>query len=163
MSEEAHMLSPLSKKLLDAANVAINDVIKVKEGEKVLIVTNPELDVSTISKALFDASVEAGGETTILVQPTKSQLDFANGSVLGALRTDPDVLISISKEKLREASPSWVPVGVEVVEILSRTELVDPIRESLLPRISLPVSKSLATIHPSWSRPRKIPPPGPGL
>jgi leucyl aminopeptidase (aminopeptidase T) len=100
MSEEKQMLSPISDDLVKAAKVAIYDVVKVKEGDKVLIVTNPELDVSTISKALFDASVEAGGETTIVVQPTKSQLDFANQTVLGALRTDPDVLISISKEKL---------------------------------------------------------------
>ncbi len=100
MSDEAQMLSPLDKELLDAAHVAINNVLEVKEGETVLIVSNPSIDVSTISKALYDASVEAGAETTILFQPTKSQLDFANGSVLGALRTDPDVLISISEEKL---------------------------------------------------------------
>ena len=100
MSDEAQMLSPLDKELLDAAHVAINDVMEVKEGETVLIVSNPSIDVSTISKALYDASVEAGAETTILFQPTKSQLDFANESVLGALRTDPDVLISISEEKL---------------------------------------------------------------
>ncbi|MBN1389947.1 MAG: peptidase M17 [Candidatus Thermoplasmatota archaeon] len=94
------MLSPLPEGLIKAARVAIKDVLKVKTGETVLIVTNTTLDVSMISKALFDASVEAGGETTILVQPTKSQLDLANETVLGALRTDPDILISISEEKL---------------------------------------------------------------
>jgi leucyl aminopeptidase (aminopeptidase T) len=100
MPDPAHMLSPVPKKLMEAAKVAINDVLKVEEGEMVLIVTNPSLDVSTISKALYDASLEAGGETSMVIQPTKSQLDFANESVLGALRTDPDVLISISEEKL---------------------------------------------------------------
>jgi leucyl aminopeptidase (aminopeptidase T) len=100
MPDPAHMLSPVPKKLMEAAKVAINDVLKVEEGEMVLIVTNPSLDVSTISKALYDASLEAGGETSMVIQPTKSQLDFANEIVLGALRTDPDVLISISEEKL---------------------------------------------------------------
>lgn len=100
MSELPQILSPIPKKLIEAAKVAVNDVLAVKEGETVLIMTNPSIDVSTISKALFDSSVEAGGETTMVFQPTKSQLDFANEIVLGALRTDPDVLISISEEKL---------------------------------------------------------------
>jgi leucyl aminopeptidase (aminopeptidase T) len=100
MSDPVHMLSPVPKKIMKAAKVAINDVLKVKEDETVLIVTNPSLDVSTISKALYDASLEAGGETSMVIQPTKSQLDFANESVLGALGTDPDILISISEEKL---------------------------------------------------------------
>ncbi|MGA1866719.1 MAG: aminopeptidase [Thermoplasmatota archaeon] len=89
-----------SEDLEKAANVAINEVLKVKEGEKVLIVTNPSSDVNMISKALFEMSVEAGAETTLMVQPTKSQLDLANETVLGALKTHPDVLISISEEKL---------------------------------------------------------------
>jgi leucyl aminopeptidase (aminopeptidase T) len=100
MSEEAQMLSPIPGRLKEAAEVAVNEVLKVQEGETVLIVTNPTMDVSTISKAVYDASLEAGAETTMVVQPVKSQLDFANESVLGALRTDPDVIISISQEKL---------------------------------------------------------------
>ncbi|MGA1793437.1 MAG: aminopeptidase [Thermoplasmatota archaeon] len=100
MTGVKEMLSPVSERLKKAAEVAINDVLKVREGEKVLIVTNPSIDVSTISKALFDSSRKAGADTTMLVQPVKSQLDFANETVLGSLRTDPDVLISISEEKL---------------------------------------------------------------
>jgi leucyl aminopeptidase (aminopeptidase T) len=94
------MLSPVPERLKKAARVAMNEVMGIKEGETVLIVTNPSLDVATISKALYDASVSLGAETTLIVQPTKSQLDFANEVVLGALRTDPDVLVSISEEKL---------------------------------------------------------------
>ncbi|MBN1539945.1 MAG: peptidase M17 [Candidatus Thermoplasmatota archaeon] len=89
-----------SEDLEKAANVAINEVLKVREGEKVLIVTNPSTDVNVISVALFDMSVRVGAETTLVVQPTKSQLDLANETVLGALKTNPDVLISISEEKL---------------------------------------------------------------
>ena len=100
MSDMPQMLSPVPKKLMEAANLAINNVLEITEGETVLIVTNPSIDVSTIGKALFDASRTAGGETTIVIQPTKSQLDFANEIVLGALRTDPNVLISISEKKL---------------------------------------------------------------
>jgi leucyl aminopeptidase (aminopeptidase T) len=94
------MLSPVPDKLKRAAKVAVNEVMGIKEGETVLIVTNPSMDVATISKALYDASVSLGAETTLIIQPTKSQLDLANEVVLGALRTDPNVLISISQEKL---------------------------------------------------------------
>ncbi len=83
-----------------AADVAITDVINVKPGERVLIVTNPEENVQRISKALFDATVRAEGVPTLIFQEKRTQLDMANTEVLGALRTHPDVLISISAEKL---------------------------------------------------------------
>ncbi|MGA1872197.1 MAG: aminopeptidase [Thermoplasmatota archaeon] len=100
MPEMEEMMPGISPGLKKAADVAINEVLKVRKGEKVLIVTNPAKGVSLISKALFDASREAKAEVTLVIQPTKSQLDLANETVLGALRTDPDVLISISEEKL---------------------------------------------------------------
>jgi leucyl aminopeptidase (aminopeptidase T) len=86
--------------LWKAAKVAINDVLAVKKNETVLIVTNPDKDVLDISSALYDASVMAKGSPTLLVQETKSQLDFAEPSVVNSLSSEPDCMISISQEKL---------------------------------------------------------------
>ena len=90
----------MEEKLADAARVAMSTVIKVKKGERVLIVTNPHEDGQAISRALFDAAVERGGVPVIMTQPLKTQLDFAEESVLSAIRSGPEVLISISQQKL---------------------------------------------------------------
>ena len=82
------------------ALVVMRDVIAVKKDEKVLIITNPEDDVFTISRALYDATERLGGKPTFMVQPVKTLLDYAEKSVVGAISTEPDVILSISQNKL---------------------------------------------------------------
>jgi aminopeptidase len=86
--------------LVKAAEIAIADVLQVKKGERVLIVTNPEQNVARISAALYDAAWKAGAETTLMVQPVKTQLEFAEKAVIQAIESEPDVFISMSAEKL---------------------------------------------------------------
>jgi leucyl aminopeptidase (aminopeptidase T) len=74
--------------------------LKVKAGEQVLIVTNPEHEVSAISRALYDAALDAGGLPTLMYQPVKAQMDFAEKTVLAAFGARPEVFISLSAEKL---------------------------------------------------------------
>ena len=83
-----------------AAGVAVRDVLGVREGERVLIVTNPVADVRAISEALLRSAAGAGARPVLMVQPTKGQLDHAEPQVLAALRTAPEVVLSISAEKL---------------------------------------------------------------
>jgi len=90
----------IERDLEKAATVAMKDVMGLKSGERVLIITNPGNDVKEISEALYSATVELEGVPTLIIQPVRSQLDFANLEVLSALRSDPDILISISEEKL---------------------------------------------------------------
>ncbi len=90
----------ISNALKRAAKVAINDALKVKKDERVLIITNPNNDVQKISMALYDAALVAGGRPTVLFQPMKTQLDFADDTVIHALRAEPEVILSISHEKL---------------------------------------------------------------
>jgi leucyl aminopeptidase (aminopeptidase T) len=87
-------------KLLKAAEIAINKVLGVKRGEHVLIITNPVRDVYRISQALFLASFEAHASPTLLVQPVKTTFDFAEPSVINAVKTEPEVVISVSAERL---------------------------------------------------------------
>lgn len=90
----------ISKPLQQAASVAINQVLKLKVDERILIITNPNQDVQRISMALYDASLTAGGVPSIIFQPMKTQLDFASDSVIHALRSEPEIILSISHEKL---------------------------------------------------------------
>ncbi len=83
-----------------AADVAIAEVLRVKEGERVLIVTNPAPDVHAVSLALYDAALDALARPVLVVQPERSQLDFADESVVAAIASQPDVFISMSQEKL---------------------------------------------------------------
>ena len=86
--------------LAQAAKVAISTVLKVKKKERVVIFTNPHEDGQAISWALFRAARERGALPVIVTQPKKTQLDFAEEAVLAAVRSAPEVLISISEEKL---------------------------------------------------------------
>jgi leucyl aminopeptidase (aminopeptidase T) len=84
----------------EAAGVAISTVLKVKKGERVAIFTNPHDDGQAISWALFRAAQEKGALPVLVTQTKKTQLDFAEEAVLAAIRSAPEVLISISQEKL---------------------------------------------------------------
>ena len=92
--------SNLTPDVEKSALVVMRDVIAVKKDEKVLIITNPEDDVFTISRALYDATEKLGGKPTLMVQPVKTLLDYAEKSVVGAISTEPDVILSISHNKL---------------------------------------------------------------
>lgn len=91
---------PSGRELDVAAEVAVREVLDVRRGEKVLIVTNPQRDVHTIAMAVYDAVIVRGACPVIAIQPYKTQLDFAEPSVIGAIGSAPDVAISLSAEKL---------------------------------------------------------------
>jgi leucyl aminopeptidase (aminopeptidase T) len=63
-------------------------------------VTNPGHDVSAIARALYDAALDAGGRPVLVYQPPKTQLDFAEPVVIAAFSSHPEVVISMSAEKL---------------------------------------------------------------
>ncbi len=86
--------------LQEAARIAITDSLKVTSDDSVLIVTNPDPEVALISKALYDAALAAGGRPVLAFQPVKTQMDFAEETVIAAFGASPDVFISLSAEKL---------------------------------------------------------------
>ncbi len=94
------IVTPRPRGLDRAAETAVRDVLKVKKGERVLIVTNPEPDVFGISAALYDAAAARGADVNIVVQDRRTQLDFASDAVIHALRSEPDVALSLSSAKL---------------------------------------------------------------
>lgn len=90
----------VDRELEVAARIAVRDVLGAKRSERAVIITNPERSVYAISVAVYDALVEAGASPVLIVQPYKTQLDFAEDGVIAALESVPDIAISLSAEKL---------------------------------------------------------------
>ncbi|MDR0400999.1 MAG: aminopeptidase [Treponema sp.] len=93
-------MSTTNSELKRAAEIAVRVSLNVKPGEQVFIVSNLGHEVSVISQAVYDAVLEAGGRPTLMYQPVKSQMDFAEETVLAAFGARPEVFISLSAEKL---------------------------------------------------------------
>ena len=91
---------PADAALAYAAQIAVTRSLGVHPGERVLIITNPEPEVTEISCALYQAVKAAGGLPNLLWQETKSPLDPMDDAVHGALLTEPDVYISLSANKI---------------------------------------------------------------
>ena len=90
----------VSQSLARAADIAIHEVLAVKKDEHVLIITNPVGDVYKVSEALYAACVKAKAAPTLIVQPVKTSFDNAEPAVINAIKTEPEVIISISLERL---------------------------------------------------------------
>ena len=80
------------------AQVVVQDVVKVKKNERVLIIANPA--TAEIAQDLYAASCETGATTTLMYQPDKTSFDNANPEVLAAISSEPEVCFSISNIKL---------------------------------------------------------------
>lgn len=97
MAKTVFKTSPALKK---AADIAVKEVLAVKEGEHVLIITNPEKDVYKIAQAIYVASLNANASPALVVQQRKTSFDYAEPPVIGAIKTEPPVIISISAERM---------------------------------------------------------------
>ena len=87
-------MSLLSSKQRTPAQTVIQDVCRIKKGETVLIVANPETNL--IAQDLYLASQEVEAKPTLMFQPKKTIMDMAEKAVIGAIKTEPDVIFSIS-------------------------------------------------------------------
>ena len=81
-----------------AAQTVVEEVLAVRKNEKALIIANPETAV--IAQDLFTALLEANAKPVLMYQTKKSSMDNAEDAVIGALKSEPDVVLSISECKL---------------------------------------------------------------
>lgn len=86
--------------LNEAARVAMRDVMGLREGEEVLIITNFEGDVFPIAKAVFEETKALGGKPVIMVQEMKTTYTYAERLVREAIAAEPDLYVSLSAHKL---------------------------------------------------------------
>lgn len=89
-----------SSDLNDVCGLVCRDVIAAHKGETALIITNPEFDVYSISLAMFRALQMLEVSVTLIVQPVKTSMDFCEEAVAHAIRSNPQILISLSANKL---------------------------------------------------------------
>lgn len=97
-------------KLNEASTVAMRDVVGLKEGEEVLIITNFEGDVFPIARAIFDVTRKLGGKPTMAIQEMKTTYTYAERLVLETLRAEPDVVVSLSANKMGK-DPYGLSIG----------------------------------------------------
>lgn len=103
-------------KELTQAQTIVREVLKVKKGERVLIIANPETNV--IAQELYEASREVDAAAVLIFQSAKTSFDAAAPEVIEAIATNPDVCISVSSIKLGKdvkaiAKPYLDDKGVE--------------------------------------------------
>lgn len=117
-----------AQRLKEVASVALHKTIGLKEGEEILIVTNPDEDVKRISEAIFEASLGFGAKPSLIFQPAKTSLDYAERAVLGAIRAAPDVVLSISEVKLGK-DPYGLQVGYVGRDGKKYSHILDRLKE----------------------------------
>jgi len=96
--------------LADAARIALIECVGVRERERVLIVSNPDTEQAEVARALHAEALALGARSELLWQPVKAQTGLAEDEVIRAIESRPDIILSISTEKLgkdaaRLASP----------------------------------------------------------
>lgn len=100
---EFRHLEKIEKKIKElkdrsSAQVVIQDVLKVKKGERVLIIANPA--TNPVAQEFYVAANEIGALPTLMFQNDKTSFDNANPEVLAAIASEPEVCLSISNVKL---------------------------------------------------------------
>lgn len=86
--------------LLKVAKAVLEHSMGIRSGERVLIVGNPEETSRRICDAYFQAATEMGGKPLLIRQPAKSIADMAEPGVLAALASEPEIIFSVSTDKI---------------------------------------------------------------
>ena len=88
------------RSLVKAARAAVKDVLEVKKGSRFLIISNPNGGTRDIAMSLFDAALEVSASPVLMFQTEKGQYDFTEDEVIKAMSVEPDVLVSISRDRM---------------------------------------------------------------
>ena len=86
-------LRRIAKRVLELA-------LALRPEERVLIVGNPEETSRLICDAYFDAALELAGKPILVCQTAKGIIDYADPAVLAAIATEPEIMLSVSTDKL---------------------------------------------------------------
>lgn len=88
------------EELRKAARIALTECLDVKEGERVLIITNLGGDVFEICQELYRQAAEMKAAPVMVVQPDKDNFTMADPAVLDAIRGEPEVVITICRGRV---------------------------------------------------------------
>ena len=87
----------MKKEITPAENV-VKNVCQIKKKERVLIIANPSTAV--IAQDIYSACLNEGAIAVLIYQNVKTSFENAEPEVLAAIKTKPDVIFSISQNKL---------------------------------------------------------------
>lgn len=76
----------------------ISQVLRVRHGESVLVLTNPDRELEQIALAMVVAAHDVGARPNLIFQAPKKTGDFMEPQVLAAFKQRPDVFIGISQQ-----------------------------------------------------------------
>ncbi len=76
----------------------VSRVLRIKSGENVLVVTNPDRELQQIAMAMVAAAHNAGARPNLVFQEPKTSADFMEPQVLEAFKKKPNVFIGVSKK-----------------------------------------------------------------
>ncbi|MCL2519690.1 MAG: aminopeptidase [Spirochaetaceae bacterium] len=120
-----------NEKLVAACKVTAGEVLKARAGETALIITNNSKDVHAIALCLYDELIALGVKVSLIVQPVKTILDMAEQAVTMAIRANPDIIISLSTEKMGKDSLALAkPYVVNGKEVTSHFSYLMEIKEA---------------------------------
>lgn len=88
----------------------LEQALALQPEERVLIVGNPEETSRLICDAYFEAARELAGTPTLVRQTVRSITDLSDPAVLAAIATEPEVLLSISTDKIGK-DPHGLHIG----------------------------------------------------
>lgn len=99
-----------SNTLRRIARVVLERALAIQPDERVLIVGNPEDASRSICDAYFEATLELSGKPILVRQTVKHSTDFSDPTVLAAIATEPEILLSISTDKIGK-DPHGLHIG----------------------------------------------------
>jgi len=88
------------EELREAARIALTDCLAVKEGERVLIITNLGGDAFEICQELFRQAAELKAVPVMVIQEEKDNFTMADMAVLDAIRGEPEVMITVCRGRV---------------------------------------------------------------
>lgn len=100
----------MQDRLVAIASKVLKEAMGLQPGERILVVGNPEEASRLICDAYFQAAVDLGAKPLLARQPAKKITDTSDPGVLAALASEPDVLLSISTDKIGK-DPHGLHIG----------------------------------------------------
>ena len=98
------------ERLVEVARAVLQQSLALRPGERVLLVGNPEETSRSICDAYFRAAVELGGKPTIVRQTARGITEMSDPVTLAAISTEPDIMFSISTDKIGK-DPHGLHIG----------------------------------------------------
>lgn len=97
-------------KLTSIARYVLQHALALQEGERVFIVGNPEETSRLICDAYFQATADLGGRPLLARQTARAITEMSDPVVLAGIATEPDILLSISTDKIGK-DPHGIHLG----------------------------------------------------